>query len=359
VDRAFWWIGGACILLFLGVTLAMVLFVFKYHRSRTTTTSQIEGNKWLEITWIVIPTLIVIWMFFVGYEGFGLMRQVPDGAMVVEVTGQKWYWTFRYPEHGIESKEMYVPVGQAVKCVLRAPPEDVIHSFYLPEFRVKEDVLPSKDNYLWFRPERIADYNIFCTEYCGAGHSSMITKLHVVSEEDFRQWVRSVEAKRYRPMVFEAVTDPNHESFGEEELDIDAKDLYGIYCGACHGAAGDGSGQEGSRDFRTAEGWKRSPKVVDIYRTLTEGLEGTQMRAFPTLTPYQKVAVSHYVRAFLEETPPADTREDYDELVAEYELDKIQPPGETIPVEQAMKILADEAADGGKQPATQPADKVE
>jgi cytochrome c oxidase subunit II len=349
VDRAFWLIGGMCVLLFLGVTIAMIAIVFKYHRSRAKTTTQTEGHKWLEVTWIVIPTLIVTWMFFVGFEGFGLMRQVPDDAMVVEVTGRQWSWSFYYPEEKINTTKMFVPFGKAIKCELSAPPGDVIHSFYIPRFRVKEDVRPGQNSYMWFQADVPKDgkariYNIFCAEFCGKDHAKMIAELHVVSEEEYRNWVRKEQTKKYEPLIFEAITNPDHEKFGPEQLGIDVDQLYGTYCASCHGQAGDGSGLPGvARDFRSLEGWKNGGKVVDIYRTLVDGIEGTQMRGYPNLSPWERVGLAHKVRSFLKEPAPVDTQEDFDALVTEYELDKIQPPKESIPIEQAMELLVEEA----------------
>lgn len=344
VNRAFMLIGGVAIVLFLGVTLAMILFVVRYHRSRAPTTSQIEGHKWLEITWIVIPTLIVTWMFFVGYEGFGLMRQVPEDAMVVEVTGKQWAWSFHYPAEGVDSQEMVVPVGQPIKCELSAPRTGVIHSFYLPAFRIKEDVLPGRTTHLWFAAEREGNYNIFCAEFCGKDHSKMITVLRVVSPEAYRAWIKVQQMKRFQPLVFEAVTDPNHKEFGPDGLNIDAQALYGTFCASCHGVKGDGSGlPDEARSFQSLQDWKRSAKVGDIYRTLDEGIEGTRMRAYPNFAPWDRVALAHYIRAFIEDQPPADTQDDYDTLVQQYALDQIQPPKETIPIEKAMQRLVEEA----------------
>ncbi|UCF32679.1 MAG: cytochrome c, partial [Phycisphaerales bacterium] len=160
-------------------------------------------------------------------------------------------------------------------------------------------------------------------------------------------WARGEQLKRFRPLEYEAVVDPEHPGFGPEELNIDASRLYMTFCATCHGLAGDGSGLPGAeaRDFRTAENWKRGTRVVDIYCTLMEGIEGTQMRAYPNFTPWERVAVAHYVRAFLKDKPPPDSQEDYAALVEEYGLDKTQEPKETIPIEKAMELLVEEAQD--------------
>ncbi len=343
VDRALMFLGVASLILLAGITVAMIFFALRYRRAATTSTAQIHGNAKLEILWIVIPTIIVTWMFFVGFKGFFMMRNVPDGAMVVEVTGKQWMWSFRYPEEKLDTVEMVVPVNTPVKVELTAPPGDVVHSFYIPDFRVKEDCVPSMDTYLWFEAEREGIYNIFCAEFCGKDHSQMISLLKVVSQSDYDKWVRDQRAKRYKPLVFEAVVDSKHPEFGPDKLNIDAAAMYKTFCLSCHGEKGDGSGLPGvARDFTTPTDWKKSTKVADIYRTLTEGIDGTQMRPYPNLTPWERIALAHQVRTFIKDGAPPDTEEDYAALIREYELDKMKAPSETIPIERAIEILGNE-----------------
>ncbi|MHC4443856.1 MAG: cytochrome c oxidase subunit II [Planctomycetota bacterium] len=348
VDRVFIMMGGVCLVLLVGITVTMVLFVIKYRRSRTTTTTQIEGHKLLEIVWIVIPTLIVTWMFYIGYQGFELMRQVPQDAMVVEVTGRQWAWSFNYPAEGIDTPEMVVPVNNPIKCEIFSPPDDVIHSFFIPEFRIKEDAVPGRRSYLWFHPQRKGVFNIFCAEFCGKDHAKMISMLRVVSEDEFEQWLANEKSKRYLPLTFGGITNPQHQTFGPEGLNIDARAIYQTFCVSCHGAGGDGSGLPGeARNFATLEGWKQGAKVTDIYRTLMTGIEGTRMRSYPNLMPWQRVALAHYVRSFIKDPAPADMQEDFAALVKQYQLDKIQKPKETIPIQRAMEILVSEANKSG------------
>lgn len=349
VDVAFWLVGGVCILLLIGVTIAMVTIVLKYRRSRVKKVSQFEGNLKLEITWVVIPTIIVTWMFYVAYVGFEKMRNPPDDAMVVKVTGRQWAWEFAYPDSGVTSREMVVPVNTPVKVLLHSPDNDVLHSFYLPDFRVKEDVVPGKETYLWFESKRTGTFNIFCAEFCGKGHSEMLSLLHVVTEDEYKKWTETQIAKRYMPLTFEGVENPQDPTFGKDALNIDAKLLFGTYCASCHGQAGDGSGLPGvARDFRTTKEWKNGQKISDILKTLYKGIPETQMRAFPNLTPWEAVALGHYVRSFNKDPLPKDTRADYEAMVKELELDKLKGPGKTIPVEKAMEILAGEAEEGAK-----------
>ncbi len=283
-------------------------------------------------------------MFFVGYKGFIMMRNPPDNAMIIEATARQWAWEFSYPGEKVTSTEMYVPVNTPVKVLLKTPIGDVIHAFYLPDLRVKEDIIPGQETYVWFQAEREGTYDIFCAEYCGKDHSKMRSFLHVVSSEGYRAWVKKQIAKRYKPLVFEGVKDPKHPAFGPADLNIDAKKLFGTYCASCHGSAGDGSGLPGkARDFTSSKGWKNKANVSGIFKTLVEGIKDTQMRAYPNLTPWERVGLGHYVRSFQKGAVPADSEADFKALVKTYELDKIKGPGETIEVEKAMEILAREA----------------
>jgi cytochrome c oxidase subunit 2 len=351
VDLAFNMMGWISLVLLLGITLAMVWFVIRYSRGRARTTTQIQGNLWLEVTWVVLPVILVTWMFWVGYKGFLLIREVPEGAMVVQVTGQQWSWSFYYPEEGISTTELTVPVNTPVKAEITSPPGDVIHSFYIPDFRVKEDAVPGKETYLWFESERVGDFNIFCAEYCGKNHSQMISMLHVVSEEDYRKWIKAQEQKKYKPLEFAGLVDPKFPAFGPDDLNINAGALYLNYCASCHGAQGDGSGLPGvARNFNDRPKWKKSTRVTDIYRTLMEGIPGTQMRSFPNFTPWEKVGLAHTVRGFIRDGAEPITEEDYAALVEQYGLDRMQGPQETIPVERAMELLTEEAASAPPPP---------
>ena len=153
------------------------MFIVKYRRSRKPEVSDIHGNTLLEITWTVIPTLLAAWLFFVGYEGFALMRNPPEDAYVVECEGRQWYWSFRYPEEDVTSPELYVPGNTPIKVKVTSPVDDVLHSLFIPYFKIKEDCVPGKWGYLWFEADKIGEYNIFCAEFCGRDHSRMISKL--------------------------------------------------------------------------------------------------------------------------------------------------------------------------------------
>lgn len=353
VDDAMLWIGGVCLFFLVGITLTMLIFAVKYHRKRNPKPRQIHGNLPLEVTWIVIPTLIVLWMFAKGYEGFRYMRDVPDDAMTVEVLAQSWNWTFRYPEQDVTDSRLFVPVGKPVRLKMTSAPGDVIHSFYLPAFRVKEDCVPGLETYMWFRPERTGSYNIFCAEFCGKDHAKMYTSLEVVPEEEFRTWLALKVDEKNKPVDVAQAMDPGSEEIRARE----GGKLYETFCASCHGKNGEGGLVGGARDFRQLDGWKRSPKIVDIFRTLSEGIDGTQMRSFQNLPAWDRFALAHHVKSFYKGSDwPESTPEDVAALTEEYRLGEKPVERETIPVEQAMEAIAGGAKDAGDAGSPGPED---
>jgi len=188
VDQTFLFITIISLVLLGLVTFFMLYFAFRYSRKRNPEVQEVEGSLWIEITWTVIPTILVLFMFYWGYEGFRMMRKAPEGAMEVKVTARMWTWDFQYSS-GRHSDELMLPVGQPVK--LRLNSLDVLHSLFIPAFRVKEDAVPGQETMLWFIPEQEGVFDLFCTEYCGVGHSGMLTKVRVLSEADYDKWLSS------------------------------------------------------------------------------------------------------------------------------------------------------------------------
>ncbi|MBI5325677.1 MAG: cytochrome c oxidase subunit II [Ignavibacteriae bacterium] len=174
------------VLLLLGVTVAMIYFVIRYNKKRNPKATQIEGNNTLEIIWIVIPTILVLVMFYFGYAVFHESRVVPKGAMNVKVIARMWAWEFEY-NNGKKSGELYLPVDRSVKLELNSM--DVNHSLYIPAFRIKEDVIYGRQNYMVIKPDKVGTYIIACAEYCGLRHSLMYSKVHVLSKKDFEKWI--------------------------------------------------------------------------------------------------------------------------------------------------------------------------
>jgi cytochrome c oxidase subunit 2 len=163
----------------------VLYFVVRYSRKRNPVPGDIADNLWLEIFWTVVPTLLVLLIFWMGWKGFQYMRTVPPDAMLVKVTGRMWSWSFEY-ENGKQSNVLNVPLQRPVRLAITSA--DVVHSLFIPAYRIKEDAVPGRETYLWFLPDELGSYDLFCTEYCGTDHSGMITKVVVMSPEDFEQW---------------------------------------------------------------------------------------------------------------------------------------------------------------------------
>lgn len=184
-DSVFFFILGVSITFLFLNTAVMIYFVVRYSRKRNPNPEDVKENPTLEILWTVIPTILVLIIFFVGWKGFQYMRTVPPDAMPVKVTARQWSWLFEY-ENGKQDSVLRVPVRKPINLLITSA--DVLHSLYIPAYRVKEDCVPGRETHLWFLPDELGSYDLFCTEYCGVGHSAMITKVEVMSEKDFDEW---------------------------------------------------------------------------------------------------------------------------------------------------------------------------
>jgi len=188
VDLAFYIILSICLFFLVGITTVMIYFVFKYNKKRHPKSVDVKDNHILEIVWTVIPTMLVMVMFYYGWIGYRPMRTVPDNAISIKATARMWSWMFEYP-NGRSSNVLIVPVNKPIQLDLNS--EDVIHGLFIPSFRIKEDVVPNRKNFMWFIPEREGSFDIFCSEYCGVQHSYMLSKVQVKSVDDFIKWYNS------------------------------------------------------------------------------------------------------------------------------------------------------------------------
>ncbi len=190
VDGVFLFITAISLFFLIGLTIAMVWFTIRYSRKRHPKPVQIKDNMKLEITWTIIPLILVLAMFYYGYTVFVPMRNAPDDAMLVKAMGRMWDWTFEYPS-GKKSRTLVLPVDKPVKFDLFSA--DVIHSLYIPAFRVKEDMVPGKVTNMWFIPTIKDTFDVFCAEYCGERHSFMTTHAIIVSDEEFERWLAQTD----------------------------------------------------------------------------------------------------------------------------------------------------------------------
>lgn len=189
VDSAFAIIVGISLFFLVTLTALMIYFVIRYNRKRHPESVYVKDNPWLEATWIAIPLIIVLYMFYLGWEGFLPMRVVPDDAMEVKAIGKMWTFEFEYAGEKV-SDTLMLPINKSVKIDLIS--RDVLHGFSVPAFRIKEDMVPVKDNYTWFKPGELGEFDLYCTVYCGLSHSYMRSIVKVVPEDEFAQWVKKL-----------------------------------------------------------------------------------------------------------------------------------------------------------------------
>lgn len=190
VDWVFYFILAISSFFFLLITVVMIYFVIRYRR-RPGRDSQrsIHHSMTLELTWTIIPLILVVIIFVVGFKGYMDMATTPANAYEIMVIAQKWSWAFQYP-NGYVDANLHVPVDRPIQLILTS--RDVIHSLYVPAFRVKKDAVPGRYNRAWFQSTKINDsegYDLFCAEYCGTSHSTMVAKVFVHEPTAFAKWL--------------------------------------------------------------------------------------------------------------------------------------------------------------------------
>ena len=282
VDLVFKIIFGISIFLLVGITTVMIFFVIKYRRSKHPKAEQIKDNTALEVTWTLIPLAIALLMFYYGYVAFSPQRVFPKDAMNVTVVSKMWVWSFVYPGDK-ESDMLVLPVNKAV--VLNLTSLDVIHSFYVPAFRQKEDCVPGKTNQMWFIPTLIGEYWVLCAEYCGMNHSYMEAKVKVVPQAVYDTWINTLPKKAAEP----------------EGLTIIKKNA----CTGCHSIDGTKlvstsfKGIYGKESLVVTDGREHTVRVDDAYiktsiyepdRDVVKGLPKGVMKSYKGLISDDEVA---------------------------------------------------------------------
>jgi cytochrome c oxidase subunit 2 len=184
-NTSFYFMAGVSLFFLLGLTFTMLYFVFRYNKKKNKTAIQNEGNIKLEIVWTVIPILLALMMFYYGWEGWKPMTKAPANAMKITTTARMWSFSFLY-ENGKESTDLIVPLNTPVKLNLISV--DVIHSLFIPAYRLKSDIVPGREKMMWFMPQTEGDYDLYCAEYCGLRHSYMKAIVKVLSKEKFAVW---------------------------------------------------------------------------------------------------------------------------------------------------------------------------
>lgn len=187
VDALYAYLVGVSVFFTLLICVLILFFAVRYRRGSKAHRRNPPTSYLLEASWAVIPLILTMVMFFWGAVLYFQMRRPPDEAIEISVVAKQWMWKMQHPQGRREINTLHVPLGRTVR--LRMISEDVIHSFYVPAFRVKMDVLPDRYTMLWFEPIQVGEFHLFCAEYCGTGHSSMIGRVVVQQPAEYSEWV--------------------------------------------------------------------------------------------------------------------------------------------------------------------------
>ena len=222
VDALYFGILALCVFFALLVVILVVIFAIKYQRkSDDEVPRQIAGHLGLEIFWTAIPAVLALGVFVWATVLYFHLITPPPNAMEMYVVGKQWMWKLQHPEGKKEINELHVPLGESVRLTMTS--EDVLHSFYIPAFRVKKDVVPGRYTNLWFKATQVGSYHLFCAEFCGTEHSRMIGTVHVLEPQDYEAWLTGGTAN--------------------EPMEVAGERLFEQYaCHTCHKMDGTGRG---------------------------------------------------------------------------------------------------------------------
>ena len=197
VYMALFWLS---VVLFIGIAYPAVYFAWKYRYKPGRVTPHQTHNTFLEILWSVLPLLLCVGIFFWGVNGWMKFNVAPGEAMEIQVTAKQWLWTFEYPDGSRTVNDVHVPVNKPVRFVMTS--DDVLHDFFVPDMRVKHDIVPGRYTQVWFTPTVLGLHTVTCAEYCGKGHSDMQAKLTVETEDKFKEWIATggTEWMNYTPV---------------------------------------------------------------------------------------------------------------------------------------------------------------
>ena len=188
VDHLLYFLLAVAVFFTVGIFTAIAYFAIRYRRrSDQELPGAVHGSVPLEIAWSVIPFGLTMVMFTWGASVYFKESRPPDNALQIYVVGKQWMWKLQHMEGRREINELHIPLGRPVKLTMTS--EDVIHSFFVPAFRIKQDVVPGRYTTLWFQPTKPGRYHLFCAEYCGTRHSGMTGWIEVMSPRDYQAWL--------------------------------------------------------------------------------------------------------------------------------------------------------------------------
>jgi cytochrome c oxidase subunit II len=279
------------------ITAAIVYFFFRFHRkSKTEIGAPLHGDLRLEMTWIVIPSLLAMAMFGWGAAVYVDYRHAPKDTLDIYVIGKQWMWKIQQPNGRREINELHIPTGRDIKLILAS--EDVIHDFFVPAFRVKMDVVPGHYNTMWFRPTKPGRYHFFCSQYCGTSHAMMGGWVTVMDPSDYAAWLSGSSGENVDPVVageklfVEKACATCHLGNGTGR----APSLNGVYEGTVRLA--DGSTVTADDAYIRESILNPPAKIVAGYQPLMPSFQGQ-------LTEEQIISLTAYIKSLQSQPVPA------------------------------------------------------
>jgi len=285
-DSLFYFLVWASLIAGIIMLGGMIYFIVKYNgRDDSKKTAYITHNSFLEFAWSFIPLVLFMGVFVWGGAVYYKQRVAPEGAMEIQLTARQWLWEFEYKNGKKSTNVAYVPVGVPIKMVMTSA--DVIHSFYIPSMRTKQDVVPGMYSSLWFEAKETGVFQIFCAEFCGTNHSAMLGKIHVVEMDEYKAWLQAEEG-------------------AGKSLAERGADLYkNKGCVACHSIDGTKIiGPSFKGVWGRTEQIENGPNIVVDENYVRESILSPQAKIVkgfpPTMPPFQGVVSEDEIKSIIE-----------------------------------------------------------
>jgi cytochrome c oxidase subunit 2 len=190
IDNAYMFIFWFSVVFFVVVNVAMIYFVVKYKRKPGVKPEPTGHFMKLELFWTITPTIFIFFLFHAGFKDYIRNATAAEGATEIRVRGKKWNWEFEYPTGDRAPSELTLEVNRPYKMIISS--DDVLHSFYIPEFRMKRDAVPGQYSFIQFTPTVVGDAHVFCAEYCGTSHSGMLASVKVLPSDKYKEWEKTL-----------------------------------------------------------------------------------------------------------------------------------------------------------------------
>lgn len=293
-DALFYFVFWVSVVIFVGVVATMLYFAYKYRRKNPSERPEpVEENTAVEVSWVVIPTILVLIVFTWGFQTYVNMGTSPPEAYEIRVEGYQWGWDFEYP-NGMETvNELHVPKDRPVRLTMTS--QDVIHSFFIPAFRVEYSVLPNRRTTMWFEPTEEGTYTAYCNEYCGTQHARMLADVHVHPQDEFED--RLAEAGEPVDLPLPELGARLHEQRCQQCHSIDGSDGVGPTFAGLFGR--DRDLQDG-RTVEADEDYIRT-MIIDPTEMVVEGYQSGVMPSFAHLDEREIEGLIEYIKTLEED----------------------------------------------------------